>query len=72
VGRRDATGADTVRGERKQAAAGYAYHLYAYFTCNASGARVAIRKTSRGADRFATTFAKKNGVDVTYQLKRNP
>lgn len=58
-----------MRGERRQARAGFRYHVFAYFPCNASGVRVAIRKTPAGAERAALAFAKRNRVDVSWRLR---
>lgn len=56
-------------GERHQAKAGYRYHVFAYFPCNAAGVRIAVRKTARGAERFATAFAKRNSVYVFWRVR---
>lgn len=45
-------------GERNIIRAGYAWHVFAYFPCNSSAVRVAVRKTPRAAERFAKAFAK--------------
>jgi len=56
-----------VQGERSLTHAGYAWHVFAYFPCNTSGVRVAVCKTSQGAERAARAFARKNKVHVTWR-----
>lgn len=56
-------------GERKLIKAGYRYHVFAHFPGNASGVRVAIRKTARTAKRFAQAFSKKNHIEVSWGLR---
>ena len=55
-------------GERNMIRAGYRWHVFAFFPCNASGVRVAIRKTLHGAVRFANWFSKTNHVETGYKL----
>lgn len=43
-------------GERNMIRAGYRWDVIACFNGNSSGVRVAIRKTKRGAERFAEKF----------------
>jgi hypothetical protein len=54
-------------GERKMIASGYRWDVFAWFPCNASGVRVATRKTLRDAVRFANWFSKTNHVDTGYK-----
>lgn len=56
-------------GERRMIAAGYRWAVFAYFPCNASGVRVAIRKTRAGAIRVAERFTKTNHVDTSVVLQ---
>lgn len=56
-------------GDRNLVRAGFAWHVYAYFACNAAGVRVAVRKSSRGAERFALAFAKKNNVATSWVVR---
>jgi len=57
-----------MKGIRNLNRAGYAWHIFAYFPCNAGGVRIAVRKTPEGAERFAKLFAKKNDVDTSWKL----
>lgn len=58
-----------MRGERRLVRAGYRWHVFAYFPCNAAGVRVAVCRSPQGAERFASAFAAKNGVDVSWKLR---
>ncbi len=61
-------------GERNMTRAGYRWTVFAYFKCNSGGVRVAVRKTSRGAERFAELFSQRNRVETSHRLvwSRNP
>lgn len=48
----------------------YRWHVFARFPCNASGVRVAIRKTERGAEKYARKFARKNRVPTSWVIVR--
>mgnify|MGYP001594327698 CR=1 len=41
------------------------YDIIARFPCNASGVRVAVRKTIPGAKRYAQLFSRRNGYVKT-------
>lgn len=51
---------------------GYRWDVFAYFVCNAGGVRVAIRKTQRGALRFAERFAKINRAATGVKIRYDP
>jgi hypothetical protein len=57
-----------MKGIRNVTRAGYAWHIFAYFSCNAGGVRIAVRKTPEGAERFAQIFSKKNNVETMWRL----
>jgi hypothetical protein len=48
---------------------GWAYHVFAYFPCNASGVRVAVKRSRAAAQKFADTFAKRNRVETALSFK---
>lgn len=52
--------------------AGYRWDVFAYFPCNASGVRVAVRKTKRGAVQQAARFTAKNRVATGVKLRHDP
>ena len=54
-------------GVRNVIRAGYSWHVFAYFPCNASGVRVVVRKTPEGAERFAKLFAARNSVETAWK-----
>lgn len=59
-------------GERSLARNGYRWDVFAYFPCNASGVRVAVRKTSRGAAQFAARFGRLNRVNTSTKMRHDP
>jgi hypothetical protein len=59
-------------GEQNLIRAGYAWHVFAYFSCNSSGVRIAVRKTEQGAVRYGLAFARRNNVQVAWSLKHTP
>jgi hypothetical protein len=61
-----------VTGERRLVRAGHAWHVFAYFPCNAAGVRVAVRRSPRGAERFARAFARRNRVETSWRIGRAP
>jgi hypothetical protein len=56
-------------GERKMVRAGYAWHIFAKFPCNSGGVRIAIRKSSYGAERFAVKFSEQNNVATWLRVR---
>jgi hypothetical protein len=61
-----------MKGERSLIHNGYVWDVFAYFPCNASGVRVATRKTSYGACRFAARFSKLNHVETSAVWRHDP
>ncbi len=64
-----------MHGERNMIRAGYRWDVSAEFPSNSTGVRVAVRKTKRGAARFAETFRKLNRLrsDRTHlRLRHDP
>ncbi len=59
-------------GERNMIRAGYRWDVFAKFACNASGVRVARRKTRRGAQRFADRFGSLNRIPAWLKLQHDP
>lgn len=59
-------------GERNMIRDGYRWDVFAYFQCNASGVRVAVRKTKRGAVQQAERFTKRNNVATNIKLRHDP
>jgi hypothetical protein len=49
--------------------AGYAWHIFAKFPCNSGGVRIAIRKSSYGAERFAVKFSEQNNVATWLRVR---
>jgi len=45
------------------------WDVFAYFPCNASGVRVGVRRTRRGALRYMDNFAHKNRVATTMRFR---
>jgi len=56
-------------GERLMARDGYRWDVFARFPCNASGVRVAVRKTPGGAMSFAERFGRTNRVDTWTKIR---
>ena len=45
------------------------YDVFAYFPCNASGVRVATRRSPEAAQRFMANFTKKNRVGTGCRVR---
>jgi hypothetical protein len=56
-------------GDRKMASDGYRWDVFARFPCNASGVRVAVRKTAGGAMNFAKRFGRTNRVNTWTKIR---